>query len=105
MPFSIYGFADSKLAVLLLLLVLPHIQMVAYRVGDLQHRSRGGGLVTTHDILEHDIARRLLFCSEDGSADYGGVLVVGEVLGDCLSNVRMELIVLFMGIPCRQNQP
>jgi hypothetical protein len=69
MPFSIYMFADSKLAVLLLL-SFPHIQMVAYRVGDLQHRSRGGGLVTAHDIFEHNIARRLLFCPEDGSADY-----------------------------------
>jgi hypothetical protein len=55
--------------------------MVAYRVSDLQHRSRGRSLVAAHDILEHNIARRLLFCSQDGSADYGGVLVVGEVLG------------------------
>jgi hypothetical protein len=62
--------------------------VVAYRVGDLQHRSRSSGLVTAHNVLEHDIARRLLFCSEDGSADYGGVLVVGEVLCNRLSNCR-----------------
>jgi hypothetical protein len=85
MPFSIYDFANERLASASSLppshCLLLEIRLVAYRVSDLQHRSRSRSLVAAHDILEHNIAGRLLFCSQDGSADYGGVLVVGEVLG------------------------
>ena len=50
-----------------------------YRIADLKHRSRSGSLIAAHDVFHNNVAR-LLFCSENGSAHYGGELDFGEVL-------------------------
>lgn len=50
-----------------------------YRIGDLEHRSRGRGFIAAHDILDDDVAG-LFFCSEDGTPYYRGELVLWEVL-------------------------
>jgi hypothetical protein len=56
------------------------IVFLAYGIGDLQHGSGSGSLVAAHDVLELDIQTSLLFGTEDGAADDGGVLLFGEVL-------------------------
>lgn len=53
---------------------------VLHGIADLKHRSGGGGLVTAHDVLDHQVAVRLLLGPEDWPTDDGRVLVLGEVL-------------------------
>lgn len=58
---------------------------VLHGVGYLQHGAGGGGLVTAHDVLDDHVglakAGALLLGTYDRSADDGGVLELGEVLG------------------------
>lgn len=63
--------------------ILPVLDdSILHGVRDLQHGAGGGGLVTTHDVLDYNVVEvfTLLLGTEDRPADYRGELVVGEVL-------------------------
>lgn len=53
---------------------------VLHGVANLEHCPRGGSFVTTHDILDDNIAIGLLLSTKDRPAYDGGVLMLGEVL-------------------------
>jgi hypothetical protein len=61
--------------------VVPFLDnTVLHGVTDLEHCSSGGGLVTTHDVLDDNIAIGLFLGTQNRSAYNGRVLMLGEVL-------------------------
>jgi hypothetical protein len=54
---------------------------ILHGIGDLEHGTGGGGLVTTHNVLNDDvIVGASLFGSQDRSADDRWELMFGEIL-------------------------
>jgi hypothetical protein len=61
--------------------VVPALDDTVFHwIGDLEHGARDGGFVAAHDVFEFDAFEGLFFGAEDGAADNGGILVVGEIL-------------------------